>query len=60
MYICTVVKGRVQSPETERNKYGFKRELNDDIDEAHLTSFGTEFQTEKRQKNKRSPNVALL
>ena len=41
--------------------YIFKRDLNDDSDGAHLTSFGIEFQTEEEAKeNERSPSVALL
>ena len=44
-----------------KNKYVFKRDLNDDSDGAHLTSFGIEFQTEEEAKeNERSPSVALL
>ena len=47
--------------QTERNKYVFKRDLNDESDGAHLTSFGIEFQTEEEAKeNERSPSVALL
>ena len=39
----------------------FKRDLDDDSDGAHLTSFGIEFQTEEEAKeNERSPSVALL
>ena len=45
MHICTVIKDKVQSLLTERNKYAFKRDLDDDSDGAHLTSFGIEFQT---------------
>ena len=61
MHICTVIKDTVQSLENERNKYVFKRDLNDDSDGAHLTSFGIEFQTEEEAKeNERSPSVALL
>ena len=46
---------------TERNKYVFKRNLYDESDGAHLTSFGIEFQTEEEAKeNERSPNVAIL
>ena len=61
MHICTVIKDTVQSLKTERNKYVFKRDLNDDSDGAHLTSFGIEFQTEEEAKeNERSPSVALL
>ena len=41
--------------------YVFKRDLNDDSDGAHLTSFGIEFQTEEEAKeNEQSPSVALL
>ena len=47
MHICTAIKDTVQSLETEQNKNVFKRELNDDSDGAHLTSFGIEFQTEE-------------
>ena len=37
------------------------RDLNDDSDGAHLTSFGIEFQTEEEAKeNERSPSVTLL
>ena len=57
MHICTVIKDTVQSLKTERNKYVFKRDLNDESDGAHLTSFGIEFKTEE---NERSPSVALL
>ena len=61
MQICTVLKDKVQSLQTERNKYVFKRDSNDDSDGAHLTSFGIEFQTEEEAKeNERSPSVALL
>ena len=61
MHICSVIKDTVQSLQTERNKYVFKRDLNDDSDEAHLTSLGIEFQTEEEAKeNERSPRVALL
>ena len=43
------------------DKYVFKRDLNDESDGAHLTSFGIEFQTEEEAKeNERSPSVALL
>ena len=40
--------------------YVFKRDINDDSDGAHLTSFGIEFQTEEARENERSPSVALL
>ena len=60
MHICTVIKDTVQSLKAERNKYVFKRDLNDDSDGAHLTSFGIEFQTaEEAKENERSPSVAL-
>ena len=61
MHICTVIKDSVQSLLTERNKYVLKRDLNDDSDGAHLTSFGIEFLTEEEANEKeRSPSVALL
>ena len=61
MHICTVIKETVQSLQAEQNKYVLKRDLNDDSDGAHLTSFGIEFQTEEEAKeNERSPSVALL
>ena len=50
MQICTVIKDKVQSLYTERKKYFFKRDLDDDSDGAHLTSFGIEFQTEEEAK----------
>ena len=61
MLICTVIKDKDQSLQTERNKHVFKRDLDDDSVGAHLTSFGIEFQTEEEAKeNGRSPSVALL
>ena len=61
MHICTVIKDTVQSLSTERNKYVFKRDICNDSDGSHLTSFGIEFQTEEEAKeNERSPSVALL
>ena len=61
MRICTVIKEKVQFMSTERNKYVFKRDLDDDSDGAHLTSIGIEFQTEEEAKeNERSTSVALL
>ena len=60
MHICKVIKEKVQSLYTERNKYVFKRDLNDDSDRAHLTSFGIEFLTEEAKENERSPRDALL
>ena len=35
-----MIKDKVQSLQTEQNKYIFKRDLNDDSDGTHLTSFG--------------------
>ena len=61
MHICAVIKEKVQSLQTERSKYVFKRDLDDDCDGAYLTSFGMEFQTEEEaNENERSPSVALL
>ena len=62
MHICTVIKEKVQSLKTERNKHVFKQDLNDDSDGAHLTSFEIEFQTEQNEakENERSLSVALL
>ena len=61
MHTCTVIKDKVQSLQTEQNKYVFKRDLGDDCDGSHLTSFGIEFQTEEQAKeNERSPSVASL
>ena len=57
MHICTLIKEKVQSLQTERNKYVFKRDIDDDSDGAHLTSLGIELHTEE---NERSPSVALL
>ena len=46
---------------TEQNKYVIKRDLCDDSDGAHLTSYGIEIQTEEEAKNNdRSPSVAFL
>ena len=60
MHICTEIKDAVQSFTTERNKYVFKRDLDDDSDGAHLTLFGIEFQTEEEAKeNERSPSVVI-
>ena len=56
-----MIKDTVQSLLTERNKYVFKRDLNDDSDGADITSFEIEFKTEEEAKeNERSPSVALL
>ena len=61
MHICTVIKDTVQSLYTEQNKYVYKRDLNDDSDGAHLTSFGIEFQTEEvaNEKKKTSDHQVL-
>ena len=56
-----MIKVTLQSLETERNNYFFNRDLHDDSNGAHLTSFGIEFQTEEEAKeNKRSQIVAIL
>ena len=55
MHICTEIKDTVQSLLIERNKYVFKRNLDDDSDGAHLTSFGIEFQTEEEAKENMLP-----
>ena len=60
MHLYTVIKQIVQSLLTERSKYVFERDVNDDSDGAHLTSFGIEFQTEEARENERSPSVPLL
>ena len=61
MHICTVIEDTVQSLQTERNKYVFKRDLDGGSDRAHVTSLGIEFQTEEEAKeNEPSPSVALL
>ena len=60
MHIYTVIKEKVQSLLTERNKYVFKRDLIDDSDETHLSSYGIEFQTEEATENERSQSVVLL
>ena len=61
MQICIVIKDTFQSLKTEQGKYVFKRNLDDNSDGAHLTSFGIEFKTEEEAKeNERSPSVALL
>ena len=52
MHICTVNKEKARSLQTERNNYVFKRDLNDDSDGAHLTSFGIGFQAEEEAKKK--------
>ena len=61
MYICTEINEKFQSLRNERSKYVFKRDLDDDSDIAHLTSNGTEFQTEEEAKeNVRLPSDDLL
>ena len=59
MHICTLIKEKVQSLQTERNKYVFKRDLDDDSDGAHLTSFGIEFQTEDDAKKRATTKCCL-
>ena len=55
-----VINDTVQSLLIERNKYVIKRDLNDDSDGAHLTSFGIEIQAEEETKeNQRSTSVAI-
>ena len=51
MHICTVIKDTVQSLQTERNKYVFKRDLNEDSDGAHLTSLEEKCSTNTKGKN---------
>ena len=61
MQTCTVIKDTVQSLLAERNRYVFKRDVNDDSDGAHLTSVGIEFQAEQEVREiERSLSVALL
>ena len=61
MHIHTVINEKFQSLLTEQSKYAIKRDLYDDSDGAHLTSFGIEFQAEEEAKeNEPSPSVALL
>ena len=61
MHICPVIKDEVQSLQTERSKYVFKRDLDDDRDWAHLTSYGIDFQKkEEAKENERLQSVALL
>ena len=56
-----MIKDKVQTLQTERNKYVFKRDLDDDSDGAHLALFGIEFHAEEEaNENERSPSVALL
>ena len=57
MHICTVITDTVQSLYTEQSKFVFKRDLNDDSDGAHLTSFGIEFHTEDEAKKKNDHQV---
>ena len=56
-----MIKEKVRSLQAERNKYVFKRDINDESHGAHLTSFGMEFQIEEEaRENERSPSVALM
>ena len=56
-HMCAAINEKVQFLQTEQNKYVLKRDLSDDSDKAHWTSFGIEFQTKE---NELSPSVALL
>ena len=59
--MCVVIKDKDLSYVNIKNKYVFKKDLNDDSDGAHLISLRIEFQTEEEAKeNERSPNVVLL
>ena len=52
---------KVQSLQTEQSNYVFKRDLDDDSDGAHLTSFGIEFQTEEEaSENERLQSATLV
>ena len=53
MHIISVIKDKVLSLETERNKYVFKQDLNENSDGAHLTSFGI-VPDRRRSKRKRA------
>ena len=48
--MCAEIKKKAKSLQTERNKYVCKRDLNNESDGAHLTSFGIEFQAEEKRK----------
>ena len=39
MHLCSVIKEKVQSLQTERNRFVSKRVLDDDSDGAHMRSF---------------------
>ena len=61
MHMCTVIKEKAHSLQTERTKCVIKRDLDDDSDVVRLTSSGIAFQTEEEAKeNERRPSVALL
>ena len=61
MYSDLICAVKVQTLQAERNKYVFKRDIDDDSDGAPLRSFGIEFQTEEDANEiERSPSVALL
>ena len=57
MHICTAIKEKVQSLKAERDKHVFKRDLDDDSDGSHMTSFGIEFQSEEEAKKKNDHQV---
>ena len=50
MHICTVIYVKDQSLYAEENKYVFKRDIDDDSDGAHLTSFGLSSRQMKKQR----------
>ena len=60
MHICTVIKEKIRSLLTERNKYVLKRYLDDDSDGTHLTSFGIEFMTEEAKDDERVASAVKL
>ena len=57
MHICTVIKEKVQSLQTEQNKYVLKQALDDDSDVAHLASLEYNSRQKKKQKKKSDHHV---
>ena len=47
MHKCNVIKEKVQSLYIEQSHYVFKRDLDDDSDGTHMTSFVIELQTKE-------------
>ena len=47
MHTCAVIKEKDRSLYTERSKYVLNRDINDDSDGEHLTSFEIVFKTEE-------------